>query len=701
MKNKKNVLLSIALLIALTFVLTYPLVVNMGSSVKDLGDPLIAMWVLSWNFKVITHFEFQLYFDANIFFPHKRTLAYSDPLFVQSIIAAPAFMISKNPIFAYNFTLLFSLFTSALGMFLLARYLTNSCLAGVFAGIVYAFSPFMISHLGHLQLTAAGGIPLAFLFLHKFFKQERYRDLLLFALFFIIQVLINGYYAMYLGLFVGFYIMVFIIIKNKFRDRHFWVKMAVLLFILIIVVGPFIRQYLLVVEEMGFLREKVSGARFSNYLSTMPNNLIYGDITRKFFRVEGQLFPGIIAFLLAVFGIIYGSEKRKNKLPFVQRYIFIYSAILFSSFLFSFGLKGPYWILYRFIPGFKGLRVANRFHIMVMFSLAILAAYGIKKIFWFFKKKRKYFIISVLIILLLIEYWSAPIHFVKIPKKEKIPEVYKSLRELEENVSIIELPILFAQPKHTHIESLRMYYSTFHWKRMVNGRSSFFPPLYIEISRRWNKYHNQQFVNDLKMLDVDYMIIHAHLINKKKMNLIISRFSTYIDDIQFLKKIGESYIYKLKHREDMGAGKKIRKTNQIVPKSDWRVFANINNNRANLAHDNDYTTAWKSGPQRKGYYFKIDLGKICFIRALRLRLAHDQPFSHPDRFFVILSVNGVEWEKIAEGKGIIVPITEYLTPKKVSFVVDFESRKARYIQVVNLRNQKKKEWTISEIDIFE
>ena len=168
----KSTLLAVMFFAVVTLVLTYPLILNMGTGVKDLGDPLLNTWILDSNIHKISHLNFKEFFDTNIFYPFKHTLAYSEHLFTQSLIGLPISVFTQNPVFVYNFVLLFSFFTSCLGMYFLARYLTKNSWAAIIAGIIYGFSPFMFGHLSHLQIITAGGIPLAFLFLHKFFKQS-------------------------------------------------------------------------------------------------------------------------------------------------------------------------------------------------------------------------------------------------------------------------------------------------------------------------------------------------------------------------------------------------------------------------------------------------------------------------------------------------------------------------------------------------
>lgn len=270
MSHWKKTLSVIALFVALTIFMTYPLSFHMGSSLRgtflrDIGDPLLNTWILSWNIHKITTGDVKNYFDANIFYPHRRTLAYSECFFPQSLIALPVLLVSKNPILAYNFVLLFAFISSALGMYFFASFLTKNNLAGILAGIIYAFSPFMIDHLFHVQVLTAGGIPLSFLFLHKYFDSNRFRDFLFFALFYILQALSNIYYAFYLALIAGLFILIQSFLTGLYRKGRFWMKLGFCLIIISAVVGPFFYQYIQVHKEMGFERHIGAYARLTSF----------------------------------------------------------------------------------------------------------------------------------------------------------------------------------------------------------------------------------------------------------------------------------------------------------------------------------------------------------------------------------------------------------------------------------------------------
>lgn len=688
----------------ITLLMTYPLILNMGSGIKDTGDPLLSSWIMAWNVEKITSLDFENIFNANIFFPHKRTIVYSEFLFTQSLIALPALIASENPIFAQNFVILFSFLTSGLGMYFLARYLTKNAFGGIIAGVVYAFSPFMLSHLSHLQILTAGGIPLAFLFLHKFFEDEQYKHILLFTVFFLLSALANGYYGLYLLLFAGLYIFLYIILRKKFGDWRFWIKIATLALLALVVAGPVVHQYMVVRKEMGFVRSIGSYADLTSFLSTAPYNRLYGHVTARFSKPEGQLFPGIVAVFLAATGIIHSLKKKRGKIPFIQTPVRFYSLVLLLSFLFTLGPKGPYNILYKYVPGFNAIRVASRFHILVMFSLAILAAYGMKALISFLPFGKRWisvFLLCVLMLLVLIEYSSLPIPWRAIPVKDDIPEVYRWLAAQKDDFAIIELPLPEPGESTFYKECPRMYYSTYHWKKLVNGYAGYFPSLYYELKWRWKTQPLDHNVIDLQTLGVRYIILHSSFYEEEDLRRILSDFSRLEEYVKPVRQVGDAFVYELVPRVKDA----VKETSLIglkaIPKTGWTVDANENRGNVEYTIDGDPSTRWHIGGREFDVYFEFDLGGIYTLQGLSMN-SGTNPLDYPRSYRVELSTDGAEWTIVAYQEDTLLPILLLLKPKDVSLDITFPPTRARYIRFVN--TEKKLEdrwWTIYEIDFFE
>ena len=694
----KTNLAVIAFFLGITIFMTYPIILKMGSSVRDRGDPLLNTWILASNVNRIVNLEIHNIFDSNIFYPHKKTLAYSEHMFTQSLIALPVALLVNNPIFVYNFVLLFSFFTSGMGMYFLCRYLTQNTFGAIIGGVIYAFSPFMISHLTHLQILTAGGIPLAFLYLHKFFKEERNKHLCLFSLFFLLQVLANGYYAMYLFLFTGIFFVLFVILKKKFMDWHFWLQMTILFLIVLIVAGPFFAQYVHVKNEMGFSRKIGSSAKLSSFLSTPLMNTVYGKLTFHLWEPERQLFPGLVAFLLAMSGVVFQLRKTNKKIPLIENPVPIYTGTLLISFLFTFGPDGPYILLYKYVPGFDGLRVASRFHIFVMFSLAVLAAIGVNGIVTraFLRKSYSPVISVVLLLLILLEYTSIPISLSAVPVKEEIPGVYKWLAQNPDAQNILELPLPEPKGSVVTLEAPRLYYSTYHWKNMLNGYSGYIPPLYNEMRRRWQSIPIKQNLEDIQTLGIDHVLIHSNFYRGQDLKIVLRHFELEKDCVRFIAEVGGTYIYKLIHASKKKA--EFKADLRPLSKTRWAVHSNKKEQKAKYAIDGNIQTRWESGHQKIGDYIELDIGQVHQVEGISLKLG-DKPRSYPRGYRVEISLDGKTWREVIEREVPRLPITAFLKPKELSIDIHIPRQEARYVRITNT-GEHKASWSIYEIEVL-
>ena len=90
---------------ALATVMTYPQALHLNDTVHDDGDPLLNAWAIAWVAHQLPAAPAHL-FDANIFYPERRALAFSETLLLPSIVAAPLRWVGLGPLFVYNIVFL-------------------------------------------------------------------------------------------------------------------------------------------------------------------------------------------------------------------------------------------------------------------------------------------------------------------------------------------------------------------------------------------------------------------------------------------------------------------------------------------------------------------------------------------------------------------------------------------------------------------
>ena len=144
---------------AVTLALTYPLPLHVGSAIlSDNPDTHLFLWTLGWDVHAFTSQPFSI-FDANIYFPQRLTLAYSENLIGSAFLAAPVLWLTGNAVLALNIVSLLSCILCGLGAYVLARRLGLSVAGAILCGLVFAFSPARFFRITQIHLATVQWVP--------------------------------------------------------------------------------------------------------------------------------------------------------------------------------------------------------------------------------------------------------------------------------------------------------------------------------------------------------------------------------------------------------------------------------------------------------------------------------------------------------------------------------------------------------------
>ncbi len=534
MKNSIAGLLVVSTLLVIFILLPYS--VNINHGVPNGIDPIFYAWNLSHNadnwFK-----GFDALVNTNIFYPLTNTIAYSDTLWGQSLFINPIIWITHNPVLAENIGVLLSFPLSAITMFLLSFYLTKNLVASAISGIFYAFSYPRLSQIGHLPTISSQWLPLYILYLLKFLEDGKRKNFILLCIWYVLSITSSIYFGVFL-LPITLLIVIGDFLKRiythtlyEYKDRVVALFPVIVPFIVIlgIVLFPYIRlkvEYPEIkrsVDDLTHLR-----ANLIDYMSVLPTSLnTYALPTNT---NEHVLFPTFTLLLLASLGLIT-SHKRTRYMMSIVVFIALTSFILsfgneqsFTIGSFSTGtLKMPYYYLYKLFPLFQIVRVPARFSIFIILSLSVLAAWGIDRVM---KKNKTTWVAVIFLCTFIFEVWQTNTPFVTVPLKQTIPEVYQWIFKQPEPMILAEVPIsLFyhgaimndqlyrsydtLQRSDTYaLETYRVYFSTFHKKRIINGYSGFLPDSYNRLAQILEGFPSELSIKSLQDIGVTHAVIH-------------------------------------------------------------------------------------------------------------------------------------------------------------------------------------------------
>jgi len=491
-----TLLMVVAGFAVLTIVLTYPQARYLTSGVGIHFDSLFNVWRLAWVAHQLPRDPLHL-FDANIFFPERATLAYSDAMLLPGVALAPLAWLGMSPITIYNLVLLASFVSSATAAAILGWRLTRRVEAGVIAGMIFGFAPHRFEHFTHLELQLNWWMPLAFLALQDALTTARARSYAALAVLLSLQVLSCIYHGLFLVVcLIGAAAAVMIMRQAASLGRHVpgvaWLAMAVAVFFLYSLPYRGNRQ---VVGERPLWEIADYSAVPANFLAAHPDNVLYGAVTSRFGHAELYLFPGVIAAALAAIGVF--SHRRSV--------VAVWLVTLWFAIELCLGMNGwLYPVLYDHLEVFHGLRVPGRAGILVILSLAALAALGVELALTRLRGRGgRIALVTVLVVGMAAESRSR----VLVTEIGQPSTGYRLLQRLPAAV-VLELPVEVPERLSPWPETLYMYYSTAHWKKLINGYSGFYPPIYGRTLESLRSFPDRSSLARLERLGVTHVILH-------------------------------------------------------------------------------------------------------------------------------------------------------------------------------------------------
>lgn len=478
---------------------TWPLALHPGSRVYEIAtnfDAQFSVWNVAWVARTLVADPLHV-FDANIFFPHRWALAYSEANLAAGALAAPVYWLTKNPYAAHNFVVLLSFVLSGCGAYFLARYVSLDRRAAAVAGVSFACCPHIFGHLPHIQLLMDAGLPFSLLALHRLADGPGAGRAVTLGLAMAAQAYLCAYYAVFVMLLAGYGVLFFAASRRLWRDRAYWNAVAAAAAVAVALTAPLAAVYAFVQRDTGFARSVEDAASFSANWSAYLASSAHAHAWMLAYlpRWNEVLFPGFVASVFAVLGIIAGFAARDRRRELALFYLSIAVLACWESF-------GPSAGLYRAtyaLPGFSFLRAPSRFGIIVMLGLAMLASLGVAALLA--RAPKPSLLGAALVAVASIELLT-PLTFQPVPA---VAPVYARLADLPTG-AVLELPIYSEQFAFTRTRY--MLASTAHWMPLVDAYSDYIPKDFIEKTDTLANFPDRASIEELRRMHVPYAVIH-------------------------------------------------------------------------------------------------------------------------------------------------------------------------------------------------
>lgn len=423
--------------------------------VPDHGDPLFSAWRIARLAHQLANDPRHL-FDGNQFYPLPLTLTYSDATVMQGLLGAPFILAGADALIVANALTVIAFPACGLAFFFAAWRLTGDLRAALISGLLGAWYPFHAEHYSHLELHWVMFVPLAIVAALRMLAAPAWKTGLVFGA----AVAAQWLSSMYVGVMLMTFLVPFMALAAvAWRVRPSWRLAAALATAAAIVVPSLVGlglPYMTSRQARGDrARHEISdgSARASDYLDTHIRQASYSWHSRAGNLPERQLFPGTTTIVLAAAGItppLTGAGVA----------LLVSGAMAFD---WSLGLKGlTYDDLHKRSVVHRGMRVPARFSVVVGAALALLGAFGARKVIRLTRSSTaQNAVCAALAVLVIVDLRVDP----------RISRYYATVPSIYGRVT--RDMVLAELPREHEIDY--MYFSTKHWARLLRGYSGFMP----------------------------------------------------------------------------------------------------------------------------------------------------------------------------------------------------------------------------------
>ena len=533
----------LAVLLLLAVLHTWPLVTDPGRLSGHNDDEWLNAWVVSWIAHQLPRDPFAL-FDANMYWPTEKALAYTEPLIVPALMGAPLRWLGASAMMTHNLLVLLGLTLTALAMYRLVVAWTGDSWAGILAGAVLAFSCPLLTRLGHLQVLHLYSLPLAFLAFDRLVRYATARDAVWLGLWVLCAALTSGYLVVFVTATLGGALLA--------RTPELWnrrglgvVARLIAAAVATLAVGLGLLAPYLEAQRPRPLSVDAPdlGTALSSYV-TSSARLHYESWSSGLFQEtlgRDPLFPGVVALALAALGFAARGVAPGRVRPMLL-------VVVGLGGLLSLGPLTPvFGWAYEFIPPIQSLRAHSRFGILVVFAVAALAGLGLAALRARSALPSRTVLTIGLLAAATVESIHGPARYQPVAYE---PPIHRALRAVEPG-PIVEFPFHFRGGRN-HLNAWYLLASTAHWRPMVAGFGNFRPPGYDDLAQIVSTFPSVLATARLWALDVDYAVVHTARHRRPRRILTTLEQARSRSDIGLAAEVGSDRLYRIRAAPDTG-----------------------------------------------------------------------------------------------------------------------------------------------------
>ena len=741
--------------LVITAVLAFPLVRSLSVGFpSDPADPVLNAWILWWNTQALPLTE--QWWNAPAFYPTPNIMAYSEHLVGLIPVYTPFYWITGSPVVAYNLTFLLTFPLSGWAAYLLGWELTRRRDAAWVAGLAFAFAPYRMDQLAHIQVLASFWMPLALLGLHRYLRMGSGQGLMLFGVATAMQGLSNGYFLAFLPILVALW-------ACWFSPTKYWWKSVGIIGmtggVATLTSLPFLLRYQSVHESLGLHRTAMEvqsySADLTGLLSGAPHLALWGEFD-WFRQPEGQLFPGVAVVVLIGLALCRISWRASRPVSITLRTTRIGVMTIASTMTAG--------MVYYFVAGpwqvsiFGGTLMLSSIAQWVPFTLLawtltlLISPVGLEA--YRRRSPLAFYLFAGFVLTLLamgpypsvagttIMNYSPYLGLMQLPGFDglRVPARFWMLVLVcvSAAVAIAYARLVRSDGRRRGVicSLVTVFILIDGWavipivpapvrSEILDARAS--GPV-LELPLGWrdddvaamlrSATHHQPVVNGHSGYTAPHYSALAYGLGHSREELLYELGARGVQHIRidrtnpeaphYESLVASSALLRLVAETGTESLYEYRDVPDIVPPLVFEgqpislsaVTANTNNHLVHFATDRNLSTRWFSGAQDMGQQLLLDLGTPQPLGGLIMRLGSDRS-DFPRMLGIELSTDGQSWELLRGGPTDVETLrASFRDPETMPLAFDLKGKTARYLRLRQMASEQEFYWSVAEVEVI-
>jgi hypothetical protein len=522
---------------ALAAIHTYPLVFHLTDKTIAYYNAVGTPYLLAEQALILfeTQFDLLAAYSPTVFQPLRHPFFYCNTSLFSSIVLGPIFVLSNNIYLLHNLFILSGMTLSAVGVFILARYLTHNSRAGLVAGSISSFSTINFYLFADTLFLNTYFLPMVAFFFSRYAQNEGKRHLVFVALLLALQFYNNSYHLVLAGFLLLF-------LSIHYRRTIFTIPnlpwIAICSSVTLLLIAPLAYQYSLFAFDIELQHDILLNSMSispSEWFTVDSRNMLYSGLRgpeqkTASLEIHGSLFCGFMVTVLTIFALSRRASNRRLSILFftLAVVIGIVATGWYPLGFFKQESAEPIFLvgLAKIIPPLSLFRAPFRLLTIVSMSLALVCAFGYVRIerMILLKIKSNTVIVFLLVISIInLENLAAPRQLYNYDRlylpHESDTWIRKTFPTPSKDNLVLHIPSLIHAPLRDHdipFDTLIYEYLTplfrhlYHRFPMAGGRMSFVPDGWVSVkTRRLPSKLSQKY---LRAIGVKTLIVHTDLL---------------------------------------------------------------------------------------------------------------------------------------------------------------------------------------------